>query len=136
MNKLQIEKIEHRFKNNPILETQDIFALYQLEEANIKLAAVNWRINALVQAGILQRVGKGKFMLGENRVYIPEITSTIKSVYKKIKTEFPYLNLCIWNTSALNEFMLHQPNHFFTLIETDKEATEAVFYFFREKKIH
>jgi len=44
------------------------------------------------------------------------------------------MNLCVWNTSILNEFMLHQPNQFFVLIETDKETTNAVFYFLREVK--
>lgn len=30
--------------------------------------------------------------------------------------------------------MQHQPNHFFTLVETDKETTNSVFYFLREIK--
>ena len=30
--------------------------------------------------------------------------------------------------------MLHQPNQFYYLIETDKETTDAVFYFLREIK--
>jgi hypothetical protein len=30
--------------------------------------------------------------------------------------------------------MLHQPNRFFILIETDKEAADAIFYFLRETK--
>lgn len=51
-----------------------------------------------------------------------------------MKAEFPYTNLCVWNTSILNEFMLHQPNQFFVLVETDKETTNAVFYFLREIK--
>jgi hypothetical protein len=30
--------------------------------------------------------------------------------------------------------MQHQPNHFFILVETDKETTNSVFYFLREIK--
>lgn len=48
--------------------------------------------------------------------------------------EFPYTNICVWNTSVLNEFMQHQPNQFFTLVETNKETTNSVFYFLREIK--
>lgn len=84
--------------------------------------------------GILQRVGRGKFTLGEGKTYIPEISSATKSIYRKLKLEFPYINLCVWNTSLLNEFMLHQPNQFYYLIETGKETTDAVFYFLREIK--
>lgn len=84
--------------------------------------------------GVLQRIGRGKFTLGEGKIYIPEISSLTKSIYRKLKIEFPYINLCIWNTSVLNEFMLHQPNQFYYLVETDKETTNSVFYFLREIK--
>src|SRR5690606_28333090 len=47
---------------------------------------------------------------------------------------FPYANLCVWNSSILNEFMQHQPHRFFLLVETDKETTNSVFYFLREIK--
>lgn len=88
----------------------------------------------MIQNGILQRIGRGKFTVGEEKKYTPEISSTIKTVFKKLKTEFPYTNICVWNTSVLNEFMQHQPNQFFTLVETDKETTNSVFYFLREIK--
>jgi len=81
----------------------------------------------------LQRIGRGKFKLGESRKFIPEISSLTKSIFKKLKAEFPYSKFCIWNTSVLTEFMQHQPNRFFLLVETDKETTNSVFYFLREK---
>lgn len=82
----------------------------------------------------MKRIGRGKFTLGEGKNYVPEISTATKSIFKKLKAELPYTNLCVWNTSLLNEFMLHQPNQFFTLVETDKETTNAVFYFLREIK--
>lgn len=88
----------------------------------------------MVQKGILQRIGRGKFTLGEGKNYIPEISAAIKNIFKRLKAEFPFTNVCIWSTSALNEFMLHQPNRFFILVEIEKEATNAVFYFLREIK--
>lgn len=87
----------------------------------------------MVQEGVLQRIGRGKFKLGESRKFIPEISSLTKSIFKKLKAEFPYSKFCIWNTSVLTEFMQHQPNRFFLLVETDKETTNSVFYFLREK---
>ncbi|MBX2960109.1 MAG: hypothetical protein KF732_09150 [Flavobacteriales bacterium] len=88
----------------------------------------------MAQKGILKRIGRGKFTLGEGKNYIPEISSATKSIFKKLKAEFPYANLCMWNTSIINEFMQHQPNRFFVLVETDKETTNSVFYFLREIK--
>lgn len=42
--------------------------------------------------------------------------------------------MCIWNTSSLNEFMIHQPGRFYLLIEVDKDATQSVFYYLKENQ--
>ena len=51
-----------------------------------------------------------------------------------MQKQFPYLQICIWNTSVLSELMVHQPGRFYTLIEVDKETTQSVFYFLKETK--
>lgn len=126
--------MKQHFKSKSVFETQDIVAFYEQTDKDVKLTTVNWRVHTLVQLGVLQRIGRGKFTLGKGRNYIPEISSATKSIFKKLKAEFPYANLCVWNTSVLNEFMQHQPNRFFVLVETDKETTNSVFYFLREIK--
>lgn len=103
-------------------------------EPQIKITTVNWRIYNLVQLGVLNRIGRGKFVIGEGRLYIPEISSKIKSIHSKLNKEFPYLKICIWNTSSFNEFMIHQPGRFYILIEVEKEATQSVFFFLKENK--
>jgi predicted transcriptional regulator of viral defense system len=122
------------FKNKAVFEIRDIVAFYEQNEKDIKSTTVNWRIHTLVQSGVLQRIGRGKYTFGEDKTYIPEISSTTKSIFKKLKAAFPFAYFCVWNTSILNEFMLHQPNRFFVLIETDKETTRSAFYFLREIK--
>lgn len=82
--------------------------------------------------GVLNRIGRGTFETGEGKNYIPEIAPKLKSIYTKLKKEFPFLEICIWNTSALNEFMLHQSGSFYILVEVEKEATQSVFYFLKE----
>lgn len=83
---------------------------------------------------MLSRVGRGKFILGEGRNFIPNISSKIKALNKELQAQFPYIQICLWNTSVLNELMLHQPGRFYILIEVDKEATESVFHFLKEKR--
>lgn len=132
IDKLHTDKIKRHFKSKSVFETQDIVAFYEQIEKDIKPTTVNWRVYTLVQLGVMQRIGRGKFMLGEGKNYVPEISSATKAIFKKLKAEFPFANLCVWNTSALNEFMQHQPNCFFVLVETDKETTNSVFYFLRD----
>ena len=133
-DKLNIDKLKTHFKDKKVFETANIIAFYNKLEKGVNQTTINWRIYSLVQTGILKRIGRGKFGIGEEKNYIPEISAKLKTTYKKLKKEFPYLDICIWNTSALNEFMVHQPGRFYILIEMEKEATRSVFFFLKEAK--
>ena len=87
---------------------------------------------SLVQMGVLNRIGRGKFETGEGKNYTPEIDPKLKSIFSKLKKEFPYVDICIWNTSALNEFMLHQSGNYYVMMEVEKEATQSIFYYLKE----
>lgn len=106
---------------------------YQTLEPEVKKTTINWRIYNLVQEGVLIRIGRGKFSLGKGVAYMPEMSSKINSVYKKIKSDFPFLTVCLWSTSVLNEFMLHQPGRYYQLIEVEKDAMESIFYNLKDR---
>jgi len=127
-----MDNFKNYFIDKTYFETIDIANYYEEIEPQIKQSTVNWRIYSLVQKGILQRIGRGKFIIGNKMKFIPEISSKTKSIYSKIHKEFPFSNLCVWHTSWLNEFMQHQPNQFYYLVEVEKESTESVFYFLKE----
>jgi hypothetical protein len=84
--------------------------------------------------GVLGRIGRGKLALGERKIYLPDISSKIKSLHKKLINGFPYLKICLWDTSSFNEFMVHQPGRFYILIEVEKDAMQSVFFFLKEGK--
>lgn len=131
-DKFHIDTLQQQFKGKNAFVSGDLFRFYQQSEPNIKHTTVNWRIYHLVEQGVLSRVGRGKFVLGEGRIFLPENSSKTKRLYKQLHGHFPFLKICIWNTSILNEFMLHQTGRYFTLIETEKDANESVFYFLQE----
>ncbi|MEQ6121520.1 DUF6577 family protein [Reichenbachiella sp. MALMAid0571] len=106
---------------------------YRTIDHEVTKTTVNWRIYNLVQEGILNRIGRGKFTLGKGDAYIPELSSKLVSVYKKIKSDFPFLAVCLWNTSVINEFMLHQPGKYYQLLEVDKDAVESIFYYLKDR---
>ena len=88
----------------------------------------------MVKQGILNRIGKGIFTLGTINSFLSEIPSKEKSLSRRINNEFPYLKFCIWNSSLLNEFTIHQANQFFQLVEVEKDATQAIFHYLKENK--
>lgn len=107
---------------------------YRGLEPDVKYNTINWRVYALVHSGILARIGKGKFMLGNGRIFVPGLGRSIKNLYNSIRGQFPFIQICVWNTATLNEFMRHQPGRYYLLVEVDKEATQSVFHFLAEKR--
>ena len=112
----------------------DIIGFYKELDTNVKQNTINWRVYTLVQMGVLARISRGKFIFGETKKFIPEVSSKLNMIYNKLKKELPYIDLCVWNTSIINEFMLHQPGVFYFIIEAEKEATQSIFYFLKELK--
>ena len=84
--------------------------------------------------GVLKRIGRGKFTLSEKRNFLPEISNKLKTINRKLRREFPFLETCLWNTSTVNEFMNHQPGRYYILIEVEKVATQSVFFFLKDNK--
>ncbi|MBN1970260.1 MAG: hypothetical protein JW870_12900 [Candidatus Delongbacteria bacterium] len=123
-----------KFKDVQSLNTNDIVKFYRVNEPDLKATTINWRIYALVQMGVLSRIGRGKFTLGNSRIFIPEINSKLKTINSMLKKEFPFLDICLWKTSSFNEFMIHQPGRFYILIEVEKDATQSVFFFLKDAK--
>ena len=122
------------FESELEFNTMDIAYFYRQIYPDISQTTINWKISELVKIGAICRIGKGRFVVSNKKRYIPEISKAIKTISSKIKKEFPFIQTCIWETSILNEFMIHQPGKFYMLVEVDKDTTESVFYFLKELK--
>lgn len=131
-DRLNIQKLREHFKERSIFGSMDIEEFYLQLEPAIRTTTVNWRIYNLVNSGVLSRIGRGKFTLGEGKAFVPQVSSKIKTLYNKLYKQFPFLQICIWNTSILNEFMVHQPDRFYTLVEAEKDTIESVFNFLKD----
>lgn len=131
---LNIAQFKDVFKDSDSLNTADIVHFYRSFDPQLKTTTINWRIYSLVQMGIITRIGRGKFILGAGKTYIPEVSNKLKTLNSKLTKEFPFLEICVWNTSAINEFMVHQPGRFYILVEVEKDAAQSVFFFLKESK--
>lgn len=126
------KKISIFFKENKEFTTDDIAKFYSQHEPGLKRTTINWRIYHLVEQGIISRTARGRFTTGKVRQkFMPEISAKTKSIYLKIKKNFPYLDICVWSTSVFKEFMNHMPGSSCLLAETGKESAEALFFFLK-----
>ncbi|MBK7410273.1 MAG: hypothetical protein IPJ40_20780 [Saprospirales bacterium] len=130
---LYIEKLTAYFRDKKTFEVSDITAFYRQFEAEPNRATVDWRIHELKKLGVVQRIGRGVYTLEKGESYEPAIEKSMRTLYRKISVQFPFLKVSLWNTKWLNEFMVHQPGRFYLLVETERDAMEAVFFFLKEK---
>lgn len=119
------------FKEGALFTTNDIYRFYANSLPNVKKATVNWRIHRFVRQGVLQRVGRGVFTLGKERAFLPIPDKQLKRIAASIKKQFPLITFCCWRLSVLKELFQHMIAVDLLIIEVEKDAVDAVFYFLK-----
>ncbi|MCA1763246.1 MAG: DUF6577 family protein [Cryomorphaceae bacterium] len=131
---MHIRELRNSFAQREFISVSDLIDFYRQFDENIKRSTVDWRAYELNRQGILHRIGRGIYSLGETgkSYFVPEIGKPVQRLYHKVLKQFPFGELCIWSTKSLNEFMLHQPGRFYTILDVEKDAAESVFYHLKE----
>lgn len=100
---------------------------------NIGSYNVEYTLKNLVKNGLLERTGRGRYVLGLKRqIYTPLLENETKGVYGLIQKEKPLIECCVWRTSIINEFTLHQAGRFAQIVEIERDGLEAVFDLLRD----
>jgi predicted transcriptional regulator of viral defense system len=132
-----IPVIQDTFKKVATFDSKDLYSFLN-KDTEMKESTFHWKLYEFTQKGILEKVGRGKYRLGERKIFKPILNAETIEIYQKLSALFPQnienpVQFCYWHTSVLNELMNHQPARFFILIETEKEVTDSVFHLLREQ---
>jgi hypothetical protein len=120
-------------KKLSVLSKDDIKNYCTQLEPELSATAMNWRIHNLLRSGEMKSLGRGLYTFRKAGYYRPVVSGSLQKLYKTVAAQFPYAKLCIWETRMLNQFMQHQPGINHTIVEVEKEALEAVFFFLKEQ---
>ena len=123
------------FENKPVIALQDIKSYYRTEEPEIPNATLNWRVYRLVRSGVLQRIGKGLYQLGEAQIFVQEISSRMKKIDLFLQKKFPFARYCQWDLSHFNSFAHHLINFNVSFVDVEKDVVDAVYFALKEKFI-
>ena len=121
------DKLHARFEGNITIPYSDLFAFFRKEFPDLAEKTINWKIYQLKSEGVLSHISRGFYTFRKKSQYHPELSSNLKRIYNKINKELPLVNLCVWDSRLFNEFMIHQLFRYFIVVETEKDATNAVF---------
>jgi DNA-binding Lrp family transcriptional regulator len=132
-NRLDNILIEH-FSHQETFDVADIFHFYSKYIPNISATTVNWRIYTLVQAGVIQRVGRGTYRLGKSNLFQMDLSLQMKKTARYIKKEFPYTKFCLWELAMINLFSHNLINCNLLFVDVERDAVDAIYYKLKEKK--
>lgn len=57
------------------------------------------------------------------------VSDEIKQLNLQLKTQFPFVNFCVWSSKTIAPYMHHVPSLNYTYIDVERDVTESVFDF-------
>ncbi|MCW3084034.1 MAG: Uncharacterized protein JWP12_1400 [Bacteroidetes bacterium] len=90
-------------------------------------STISWRLHQMKSQELIQSLSYGSYSLKSINHFSPNVSSSLKRIYNRVNKEFPYIQICVWDSRWFNEFMLHQMFRFYLVIEVEKDAAESVF---------
>ncbi len=130
-DKLRTKEIKIYFGDKPF-SSNDLYRFYADCEPDLKKTTFRSRVYTLKNDGVISTLKKGVYATNSKKDFEPAIDRKLTSLFVKVKKQFPYTDVAIWETSWLNNYMVHQAFSSNIILEVEKDAAPAVFAFLKE----
>ena len=99
-----------------------------LVSSGVPSSSVDKTLQRLVRSGMLEILERGKYRIrgGTKQHFIIRPTEESNALYWQLKAEFPLLDICVWDVSAIMPLMHHIPNVKMTLVYVEKDGFRDV----------
>lgn len=130
-DKLRAKEIKTYFGDKPF-NSNDLYNFYANYEPDLKKTTFRWRVYTLKNNGVINTLKKGVYATTSKKDFEPAIDKKLISLFEKVKKQFPYTDVAIWDTSWLNNYMVHQAFSSNIILEVEKDAAPVVFAYLQE----
>ena len=103
-----------------------------LEKIDISKKMLSWHLRKLIDEKKIFRIGRGVYTTESKAIFCPIPNAASIRLYKKLKAAYPLLEFCIYNGEILSDFQHHLSYNNNIYIETERNATEAIFHFVQD----
>ena len=110
----------------------DLYA-YLDGEADISRHTVSWYLTKLTESGQLRRIGHGKYAKADKQKFTISPTEEQQSLNEALKQHWLFAHFCIYDGSIISPLQHLLAANIITYIETEREATSAVFNHLKDK---
>lgn len=98
---------------------------------NLTGKSLSQQLYRLVKSNRLERVKQGIYRLPVSSF---PVSDELKQLNELLKTKFPFIIFCLWNSNVLLPFMRHIPNLNLIYVDVENDAAESVFNFLNENQ--
>ena len=129
--------LNYAVRQGGIFHRKDLLLDISRQQMGIKDSAITLQINRMIASGILRRIGRGEYELSQKGLpeYVYQPSEEEKTIFMKLKQQFPLLDMCIWSPRVLASFMLHVPDIGYTFVDVEKDGMETVFHALQDMEL-
>lgn len=128
-----IKELNDRFQPGEYFTRKELFNFYKRFEPALNPGTFGWRIHDLKKKNVIESMRKGVYTISTKARFKPGTGKKIKRISSFIKRNFPELDYNLWSTGWLSEFTVHQPVNEITILETEKDSMESIFYNLKDR---
>ncbi|MEK6917233.1 MAG: DUF6577 family protein [Nanoarchaeota archaeon] len=133
-NTFKISLLKEAFGKRESFNRKELYDFYKKSEPDLNEKTFGWRIYHLKHQNIIRVIKRGIYSLSQKIAYQTPAEETLQKIFGEIKQNYPLVNLCVWDTRCLNDFMIHQAARFLLIVEVEPDAAESVFYYLRDNE--
>lgn len=130
-----IKQLKQAFSGQESFSREALYDFYLRFEPDLKETTFRWRIYNLKEKKLIRPISRNEFTLVYKPVFKPQLEEGERRIASLLEKGFRSLKHAVWSTRIINEFMLHQPVRFFTIVEVERDAMESVFFYLKDNNI-
>jgi len=110
---------------------KELIAYFEKQEKAVSPNALSIQLDRLLKKNELIRLERGVYGLPttSKKSFMAFVSDEIKQLNLQLKTQFPFVNFCVWSSKTIAPYMHHIPNLNYTYIDVERDVTESVFDF-------
>jgi hypothetical protein len=128
MTKVLENRLIETFKDKESFSREELFQFYRFFEPELKEGTFGWRIYNLKNKNIIKPLKRGLYVISHKPKYKPDVSPDLLKIVIQLSEKFDEVNLCVWESVWLNEFVQHQTSKSILFVEVEKGFEESLFY--------
>jgi hypothetical protein len=112
-----------------VFKRKELISLLKSENQIGSQGTLSEQLNRLIKTGQLIRLERGVYKLPNDarKDFSVVCSEEMRKINQQIKSQFPFVDYCIWSGSTLMPYMHHIPNLTLLFVDVKREIAESVF---------